>query len=76
MKCTICDSELIQSKVNHIVDFDNHIIIIKEVPALVCEQCGEYYLDNEIALKVENIIDKVYQNHAEIFVVNFKEMVA
>ena len=76
MKCTICDSELIQSKVNHIVDFDNHIIIIKEVPALVCEQCGEYYLDNEIALKVENIIDKVYQNHAEVFVVYFKEMVA
>ncbi len=76
MKCKMCSAELKKSKVNHIIDFDDHIIIIKAVPALVCEQCGEYFLENDIALKIEKMIENVYQNHAEVFIVKFDELVA
>jgi YgiT-type zinc finger domain-containing protein len=76
MKCKICSAELKKSKVNHIIDLDDHIIIIKEVPALVCEQCGEYFLETDIALKIEKMVETVYQNHAEVFIVKFNELVA
>ena len=76
MKCKICSAELKKSKVNHIIDLDDHIIIIKAVPALVCEQCGEYFLENDIALKIEKMIENVCQNHAEVFIVKFDELVA
>ena len=76
MKCKICSAELKKSKVNHIIDLDDHIIIIKEVPALVCEQCGEYFLETDIALKIERMVETVYQNHAEVFIVKFNELVA
>ena len=76
MKCKICSAELKKSKVNHIIDLDDHIIIIKAVPALVCEQCGEYFLETDIALKLEKMVENVYQNHAEVFIVKFDELVA
>jgi len=44
MDCILCKSILIKGNINHIVDFDGHIIIIKGVPANVCKQCGEYYI--------------------------------
>ena len=72
----MCKSNLIQGTVNHIVDFDGHIIIVKEVPANKCNQCGEYFLDNDIALKLEKIIAEIIKNKAEVFIVNYSEMAA
>ena len=43
-KCSLCRGSLQEGEVNHIVDLDDLIIIIKNVPANVCKQCGEYYL--------------------------------
>jgi len=43
---------------------------------MVCEQCGEYYLENDIALKIEKMVETVYHNHAEVFIVKFNELVA
>jgi YgiT-type zinc finger domain-containing protein len=76
MNCIMCKSNLILGNVNHIVDFDGHIIIIKGVPANICKQCGEYFIENEIALKLERIIEEVKKNKAEIFVINYSEMAA
>ncbi|AGK95568.1 type II toxin-antitoxin system MqsA family antitoxin [Clostridium pasteurianum] len=76
MDCILCKSNLVRGKVNHIVDLDGHIIIIKGVPANVCKQCGEYFIETDIALKLEKIIEDVLKNKAEIFVVNYSEIVA
>ena len=58
------------------VVFGEGIIIIKNVPANICEQCGEYYLDTETALKLETLVDQIKKNKAEVFIVNYNEMVA
>jgi len=31
------------------------------VPANICKQCGEYYLENDVALKLEKIIEDAEQ---------------
>lgn len=76
MNCILCEGDLIKGNINHIVDLDGHIIIIKGVPANVCKQCGEYFLKNDIALKVEKIVEEAKKNKAEIFVLNYSEVVA
>ena len=74
MNCILCKSNLIKGNVNHIVDIDGHIVIIKGVPANVCKQCGEYFIENDVALKLEKIIEEAKKNNAEIFVINYSEM--
>lgn len=71
MECVICKGKLIEGKVNHIVDIDGHIIIIKNVPANICTQCGEYYVDTNIALKLEELIDGVINSNAEVLILNY-----
>jgi YgiT-type zinc finger domain-containing protein len=76
MNCIICKANLTKGNVNHIVDLGVGIIIIKDVPANICTQCGEYYLDTATAMKLESIVDEIKKNKAEVFIVNYSEMVA
>ena len=45
-------------------------------PKSVCEQSGEYFLETDIALKIEKMVETVYQNHAEVFILKIDELVA
>ncbi|MPM71411.1 hypothetical protein SDC9_118376 [bioreactor metagenome] len=71
MNCVMCKGRLIDGKVNHIVDINSHIIIIKNVPANICTQCGEYYIDNKTALIIEELIDKVLISNTEVMIINY-----
>ena len=74
--CLMCKGDLEKGNVNHIVDLDNFIIIIKNVPAKVCQQCGEYYLEHKVALEIEKIIDNYRENAAEVIIINYFDLVA
>ena len=76
MKCFMCKGETSKKLVNYLVDIDNNIIIIKEVPANVCNQCGERYFDNDVMKNLEKIIDEVKKVSMEISIVNYREKIA
>jgi YgiT-type zinc finger domain-containing protein len=76
MKCFICKGDLEEKKVNYVVDLEETIIIVKGVPAKVCNQCGEQYFDDETAENIEKIVNQLKQLATEITVVNYKEEVA
>ncbi len=76
MNCILCKANLTKGSVNHIVDMGEGIIIIKNVPANICEQCGEYFLDTKTTLELETMVDEIKKNKAEVFIVNYNEMVA
>ncbi|GFN37143.1 MULTISPECIES: type II toxin-antitoxin system MqsA family antitoxin [Bacillota] len=76
MNCALCKGKLKKGVVNHIIDLGDGIIIIKNVPANTCNQCGEYYVDTETAIKLENIVEELRKNKAEVLIINYNEMVA
>ena len=76
MSCFVCKGNLENKKVNYVVDLENTIIIIKEVPARVCNQCGEQYFDDETAENIEKIVKQLKKLAAEVTIVNYKENAA
>jgi len=44
---------------------------IKDVPADICENCGEYYLTEEMTAKVMEMAEEAVQHNAEIEVLRF-----
>ena len=76
MNCFKCEGKLIEKKVNYMVDLENTIIIIKEVPARVCTQCGEQYFDDETSENIEIIVNKLKDLSTEVTIINYKENVA
>lgn len=58
------------------VELDNCIIIIKNVPSLVCEQCGEVSYSNEVSKQLEKLVNAVRNSITEITIINYSEKVA
>ena len=51
MKCYHCAVEADAKKTNHIVDMDDCIIIVRQVPSYVCPKCGEVMYTASVAKK-------------------------
>ena len=49
MNCLMCKGDLEDKKTTYMVELNNCIIIIKNVPSQVCKQCGEVSYSNEVA---------------------------
>lgn len=54
----------------------NCVVVIKNVPCLKCEQCGEVVLSADTVEKIEHILQTVEKAVAEITVVNFPDCAA
>lgn len=76
MNCFKCKRVLKEKKVNYMVDLENTIIIIKGVPAKVCDNCGEQYFNDEVSENIERIVEQLKSLSAEVTVVNYKDDVA
>jgi YgiT-type zinc finger domain-containing protein len=58
-------------------DTGNCIIIIKNVPARICDQCGEVSYNDDVARQLERIVQSIRDSPlTEIAVVNYTEKAA
>ncbi len=74
MKCFFCKGDMIQSTTKFIVDLGACVVIVKNVPAEVCTQCGETSFDNEVAAKLEQIVNQIKNSFiTEIAIVEYTQ---
>lgn len=72
MKCTLCKTgESHPGKVTVTVERAGHMFVARQVPALVCEDCGEYYLDEPTAHTLYRRAEDSFQRHAEVEIQTF-----
>ena len=76
MKCFMCKGNMKNKNTTFMVELDNCIIIIKNVPSKVCEQCGEVSYSDEVAKQLEKLVNSVRNAITEITVINYTEKVA
>ena len=72
MTCFMCKGEIISSTTTFMVDLGNCIIIVKNVPCSQCSQCGEISYSNEVAKRLEKIVDTLKNAVTEISVIDYK----
>ena len=63
MKCVICKNGTTKSGlVTFTLERDSIIVVFKNVPALICQNCGDFYLTSEttdlLLQKANNTLDK------------------
>jgi YgiT-type zinc finger domain-containing protein len=72
MKCVICKSgETGEGYATVTLQRGKSTIIIKDVPAQVCENCGEYYLSEDVSSRVMAIADNAIKQNAEVEILSF-----
>lgn len=74
MKCFLCKGEIVNGFTNHVVNYEECIIIIKNVPCEKCEQCGESFYSDEVAKVLEKIVKQVKAIVSDVAVFEYDKM--
>lgn len=72
MKCVICrQGETTPGQTTVTLQRGNTTVVIKDVPADVCENCGEQYFSEELTRKLLQRAEQAVRNGAEVEIVSF-----
>lgn len=75
-KCFMCDVNMVEQRTTYMADFGDSIVIVRNIPTLVCQQCGERAYTDDVATVLETIVAKAKGMLTEIAVVNYPAQVA
>lgn len=66
-KCYFCKTgELKKKKVDIVRYWGKELIVLNEVPALVCQQCGEKYFEAKVSKKIDERIQSALKRKTSI----------
>ncbi len=72
MKCVICKhGQTNPGLVTVTLERENSLVVIKKVPAEVCDNCGEYYLSDAITSQVLQRAEVAINNGAEVEIIRY-----
>ncbi len=55
-RCPLCGGELEARRINHPQDYNGKIVILENVAAEVCRQCGEVLLRPDVLERVQQAV--------------------
>ncbi|BAY25600.1 hypothetical protein NIES2100_54060 [Calothrix sp. NIES-2100] len=72
MQCVLCKhGETQPGKVTVTLERDDTIVILKGVPAEVCNNCGEYYLSAAVTEQVLQCAEEAVNKGAEVEILRY-----
>ena len=74
--CPLCGGEKRNDSTTFTVDLDFGVVVVRQVPALVCEQCGAEWIDDEVSEVLERLVADAREKHAMIEVATYKDLKA
>ncbi len=64
--CPLCGGTKKSGTTTFTVDGKETLVVIRNVPAIICSLCGNEWLSDEVAANVENIVDEA-KNKKHLF---------
>ena len=62
MTCTVCgQAHPVPGTATVTLERDGATLVMKDVPALVCPNCGEEYVSDDVATRVTEIADRAFR---------------
>lgn len=73
--CMMCKCNTVkQSLTTHVVNYKGSVIVIKNVPCEECEQCGEIFYTDEVAEKLEDIVNNAKKLLQDLSVLDYSKV--
>jgi YgiT-type zinc finger domain-containing protein len=64
--CPICSGTKTRGTTTFTVDLGFGVVVVRDVPALVCDQCGEYWIEDTVAERLEQTVDNARKRHRQV----------
>jgi len=75
MKCMICKhGETVKGYTTITLSKANATIVFKQVPAMICDNCGEEYLNNSTSKELLSRAKEIVQSGVEVDIRNYQNV--
>lgn len=71
-RCPICGGRRVPGATTFAVDLGFGVVVVRNVPAQVCAQCGEAWLDDTVAARLERYVEKARENRQQVAVLTMQ----
>ncbi len=71
-KCPLCGGEMRDGITTIPFLIGEKVVVIKDVPAEICSDCGEAYMKSSVVDRVESLPDRLEELHSEMSVVHYE----
>jgi len=68
--CPSCGGSLEKGETTFTVDFGSGVVVIRNVPATICTQCGMEWLDDAVTDKIESVVKEAKDKHSIVEVMS------
>ncbi len=65
-RCPLCGGRKTPGKTTYSVDLGFGVVIIRNVPAMVCDQCGEEWIGPAIASKLGKLVEEARRKKLQV----------
>ncbi len=62
-KCPLCGGTKKEGRTTFTVDLGSGLVVVRDVPATVCAQCGADWVKDDISAKLEKIVEDARKRH-------------
>lgn len=73
-RCPLCGGTKREGTTTFVVDLKFGVVVVREVPAFVCGNCGDAWIDHPAAMKLEDIVDDARRKHAVVEVTQWGQV--
>lgn len=70
--CPDCGGQKQPGTTTFTVDLGFGVIVVRNVPALVCSQCGADWIADDVAERLESMVDDARKRHRQVEVTAFQ----
>lgn len=70
-KCPTCGGKRTEDTTTFTVDFGSGVVVVRNVPAAVCQQCGEEWLDEKTSAHLEELVEEAKENKLQVEVLQY-----
>jgi len=68
-RCPLCGGIKRAGKTTYSVDLGFGVVVVRNVPATVCSQCGEEWIDADTAQKLERFTEEARQRGHQVEII-------
>ena len=74
--CPLCRGLQVPGETTFTADLGDGLVVIRHVPARVCDQCGASFIDDEIAAEIEKMVSAARGRCAEVEILSAAHLAA
>lgn len=71
-KCPLCGGEMQDGLTTVPFFIGEKIVVVKDVPAEICSNCGEPYMKSSVVSKIEKLLDSLEHLQSEMSIVHYR----